>query len=405
MTKAQNSWAHKANEIAVDEGQESLVDDSAENLFERAPCGYLFTRPDGMIVKVNQTFLSLTGYERSDLVDRASFADLLTAGGRIYHETHYAPMLQAVGHAREIALDIVKPDGSRLPVLVNANLDRDGTGAPRTVRIAVFEATERREYERELLRAKQRAEISERRASSLAQTLQQTLIPHRPPDIDGLELSAEYRPAGDGTEVGGDFYDVFEIGPNDCVVAVGDVCGKGVGAATVTALARHTIRAAAVRETRPSEMLHLLNEALLADSKSGFCSVTLIVLRRTSNGWEATACSGGHPLPYLARANQSPHPFGTHGTVLGVIAEPSLTDKTTQLQQDDLLVLYTDGVTEGRQKGSDQFGEVRLGNCIRKYMPSPKTITTGLLEEVLDFQSGYAQDDIAIVVLKAVPPV
>lgn len=361
------------------------------------------TRPDGRIVKVNQTFLSLTGYKRADLVDRVSFADLLTAGGRIYHETHYAPMLQMAGHAREIALDIVKPDGSRVPVLVNANLERDETGAPRTVRVVVFEATERREYELELLRAKQRAERSERRAAALAETLQQTLIPHRPPDIDGLELSAEYRPAGDGAEVGGDFYDVFEIGPNDCVVAVGDVRGKGVEAATVTALARHTIRAAAVRESRPSAMLELLNEALLAD-KSGFCSVALIVLRRTSHGWEATACSGGHPLPYLARANQSPHPFGTHGTVLGVIAEPSLTDKTTRLQNDDLLVLYTDGVTEARGE-LDQFGEDRLRNCIRKYMPSPKTITAGLLEEVLEFQAGYARDDIAIVVLKVVPPV
>lgn len=384
-------------------GEEPHVDDSAETLYERAPCGYLCTRPDGRIAKVNQTFLSLTGYERADLVDRASFADLLTAGGRIYHETHYAPMLQMAGRAREIALDIVKPDGSRLPVLVNANLERDDTGAPQTVRVAVFEATERREYERELLRAKQRAERSERRASSLAHTLQQTLIPHRPPDIDGLELSAQYRPAGDGTEVGGDFYDVFEIGPNDCVVAVGDVRGKGVEAAMVTALARHTIRAAAVRETRPSAMLELLNEALLAD-KSGFCSVALIVLRRTSDGWEATACAGGHPLPYLVRANRSPHALGTHGTVLGVIAEPSLTDKTIRLQNDDLLVLYTDGVTEARGE-LDQFGEDRLQACITKYIPSPKAITAELLQEVLEFQSGYARDDVAIVVLKVVPPV
>src|SRR5215212_8745163 len=149
---------------AFDAFAAALVEDDAEQLYERAPCGYLSTTPDGGIVKVNETFLALTGYRRDDLVGKRTFASLLTGGGRIYHETHYAPMLRMQSSARGIALDLVAADGRRLPVLVNSVLARDDDGRPVVVRTAVFDATERREYERELLRAKQRAEASEARA-------------------------------------------------------------------------------------------------------------------------------------------------------------------------------------------------------------------------------------------------
>ena len=227
----------------------ALRGDSADDLYDHAPCGYLSTAPNGLIVKANRTFLTLTGYRASDVVGRRRFVDLLTVGGRIYHETHYAPMLQMQGTAREIALDLVCADGRRLPVLVNSVLERDAGGAPIVVRTAVFDATHRRAYERELVQAKRRAEESEARATALARTLQRCLIPPAPPEIRGLDLAAAYRPAGNGEEIGGDFYDIFQIGPDEWFVVIGDVCGKGVDAAVVTALARYTIRAAAVRES------------------------------------------------------------------------------------------------------------------------------------------------------------
>jgi phosphoserine phosphatase RsbU/P len=133
---------------ALDAFLGALADDDPEQLYDRAPCGYLSTAPDGLILKVNQTFLGLTGYARGDLVGHRRFVDLLTVGGRIYHETHYAPMLQMQGTAREIALDLVCGDGRRLPVLVNSVLEYDEAGAPRVVRTAIFDATHRREYER-----------------------------------------------------------------------------------------------------------------------------------------------------------------------------------------------------------------------------------------------------------------
>ena len=110
--------------------REARFDESAEDLLENAPCGYLSAAPDGTLVRVNATFLRWTGYRRDELVGVKRFQDLLTVGGRIYHETHYAPMLQMQGTVREIAVEIFGANGDRLPVLVNSVLVRDSQGAP-----------------------------------------------------------------------------------------------------------------------------------------------------------------------------------------------------------------------------------------------------------------------------------
>jgi serine/threonine-protein kinase RsbW len=136
-------------------------------LYEHAPCGYLTTTPDGTIVKVNQTFLAWTGYDRAELIGRRRFRDLLSSGGQIYHETHYAPLLSMQDDVHEVALDLIRADGERLPALVNSVLSRDDAGAPRLIRTTVFNATERRGYEQELLHARRVAEASERRVRVL----------------------------------------------------------------------------------------------------------------------------------------------------------------------------------------------------------------------------------------------
>jgi sigma-B regulation protein RsbU (phosphoserine phosphatase) len=380
----------------------ALLDDDAESLYEQAPCGYLSTTPDGLIVKVNQTFLTMTGYARDELVRRRYFAELLTAGGRIYHETHYAPLLQMQGRAREIALDIVKADAGRLAVLVNSVLERDATGSPVVVRTAIFDATDRREYERELLRAKERAEASEAHATALARTLQATLIPPAPPHVPGLDIAAVYRPAGSGEEVGGDFYDVFEIGQGDWVVVLGDVCGKGVDAAVVTALARYTVRAASVRSAQPSQVLETLNQVLLRHETDRFCTVVLLRLREENGSWTGTVGCGGHPLPLLTRAGGQPEPWGAAGSLVGVLDTPEFRDTTTVLRPGDSVVLYTDGVTEARSR-EGFFGDAGLAASVARHAGAATALVDGLLREVLQFQSGNARDDIAVVAV-AVPP-
>ncbi|HEX2150319.1 MAG TPA: SpoIIE family protein phosphatase, partial [Actinomycetota bacterium] len=350
----------------------ALIDD-AEELYDRAPCGYLTTAPDGTILKVNQTFLTWTRYRREELVSRRRLPDLLTPGGRIYHETHYAPMLQMQGSVREIALDIVTADGRRVPSLVNSVLERDSAGAPVVIRTVIFDATERRKYEQELLKAKQRAEASEQQAKVLVRTLQQTLIPPEPPTVPGLDVAAVYRPAGDGSEVGGDFYDVFQIGPGDWAFVVGDVRGKGIEAAVVTALARYTIRAGAVSHDSPSQVLGLLNEVLLRHGSDRFCTAALLRLRQQEGGWLGTVSCGGHPLPLRARRGFPAEAVGVFGTLLGDFENPKLHDADVVLEPGDGLVIYTDGVTEARGTG-DFFGDERLEAAVERHAGSARTL-------------------------------
>ena len=388
------------SEDALDEFCAALLDDDPVALYERAPCGYLSTTPDGTIIKANETFLSWTGYDRSALVGRQRFADLLTAGGRIYHETHYAPMLRMQGAARQIALDIVRADGTRLPALVNAVLERDEGGNPSVVRAAVFDATDRREYERELLRAKQVAEASEQRAQQLAATLQRTLLPAALPEIPGIEVSAVYRPARAGDEVGGDFYDVFELGGGEWAVAVGDVRGKGVEAAVVTALVRHTIRAAAVQEQEPSDVLRVVNHVLLRDATDRFCTVAMVRLRRHGSVWEARAASGGHPLPLVARAGGGVEAVGRPGTLLGVFPSLNVVDASFDLAAGDALVVYTDGVTEAR-RGTEFFGEERLSATVAAHR-GHRNLSGAVAAEVAAFGASGPGDDVVVVALRVV---
>lgn len=365
-------------------------------LYENAPCGHLSTTPDGELVRVNETFLAWTGYPRADLVGRRRFVDLLPVGDRIFHETHVAPSLRMHGSAREIALEIVCADGRRMPVLVTSVLDRDDAGRPVGIRSAVFDVTERRRYEHEVLAAKRRAEASEARAVRLAQTLQQTLIPPTPPRIPGLDVAAAYRPAGDGRHVGGDFYDVFQVATDDWVVVLGDVQGKGTDAAVVTALARHTVRAAAVDHPAPHEVLHTLDSALRGADTDRFCTAVLVRLRREGAGWRATVASGGHPLPLLRRHGQASRPVGAYGHVLGIMPAPAFVDTALELGPGDALVLFTDGVTEGR-RGSGLYGAERLADAVDAHRATAADTTGAVLADVLAFQAGDPRDDIAVV--------
>jgi PAS domain S-box-containing protein len=145
----------------------ALLGESAEDLYDNAPCGYISALPDGTILKVNQTFLNWTGHRREDLVGRKRFQDLLTAGGRIFHETHYAPLLRMQGTVREIAVEMICAGGGRLPALINSVLKLDAAGTPLLARTTVFNATDRQAYERELLRERQRAEQASRAKSDL----------------------------------------------------------------------------------------------------------------------------------------------------------------------------------------------------------------------------------------------
>ena len=155
----------------------ALPDEDVLDLYENAPCGYLSTLADGLIVRVNNTLVDLTGYDRDELLAGRRWIDLLTVGGRIFYETHFAPLLRMQGQVREIAFDVLRKDGRVVPVLVNATMrsSSDGADTPAVVRYTVFDATERRRYERELLLARNEAEREAKTRSELIAMLSHDL--------------------------------------------------------------------------------------------------------------------------------------------------------------------------------------------------------------------------------------
>jgi sigma-B regulation protein RsbU (phosphoserine phosphatase) len=377
---------------------DALRDDDPYLLYDTAPCGYLSMTPDGLITKANRTLLALLGRRHDDVVGRLHFTDLLTAGGRIYHETHYAPMLRMHDSAHEIALELLREDGSRVSVLVNSVLDRTPDGRPVMIRAAVFDATQRRSYERELQREKERAEAAEAHALELARTLQQTLLPPSPPRITHLDVGAVFRAGAVGVDVGGDFYDVFQVGPSEWVVIIGDVCGKGIEAALVATLTRYTLRAMCVEYRSPAEALRRTNDVLRAHATARFCSAACVRLRRPDGHWQATVSSAGHPLPLLRNADAAVVVLGKPGTLLNVLAEPLLHDTDFSLPAGSRLLMCTDGLAEGRVNG-EFYGEDRIAEKFSAAEGTAQDVAQAILDDNLTFQGGLAKDDIAVVVL------
>jgi serine phosphatase RsbU (regulator of sigma subunit) len=189
-----------------------------------------------------------------------------------------------------------------------------------------------------------------RERAHVAQTLQASLLPAALPEIPGVDVAAEYLAAGEGMEVGGDFYDVFALDDGAWALVIGDVLGKGAEAAAVTALARYTLRAVAGHSPSPAAALAALNDEMLRRSADRrFVTAVLARLEPlTGGGARLVVACGGHPPPVVLRAGGG-QVAGVPGTLLGVEAEAHLEDHEEHLEPGDALVLYTDGVTEARR--------------------------------------------------------
>jgi serine phosphatase RsbU (regulator of sigma subunit) len=244
------------------------------------------------------------------------------------------------------------------------------------------------------------------RERTIAHTLQRSLRPGALPPVSGLSAAVRFRPAGEGIELGGDFYDLFAAGDGAWTALIGDVQGKGPDAAAVTALARHTMRAAAAYESRPSGVLGLLHKALRdqAGDEGRFCTVCYVHLRvgRERVGLEL-AC-GGHPLPLVVNPDGRVTPVGRLGTLLGSDIEPVLTDVAVMLGPGEVLVLYTDGVTEVRRRRREVFGQRELVALLETCAGLPPDAVADRVEAaVFAASEGRLRDDVAILAFGPTP--
>ena len=241
--------------------------------------------------------------------------------------------------------------------------------------------------------------------SEIARVLQRSLLPPHLPEIPGVEVGAEYLSVGEASEVGGDFYDLINSVEDGWICAIGDVRGKGVEAASVTALARYTIRAVTLKNDRPSEVLAALNEAMLRQlPEDRFCTTACVRLEPQdgSAGVGVDVSRAGHPPPLLVRPEGAVEEVGCSGRVLGVFPDAELRDTSLRLMPGEALVLYTDGVTEARSPDGDFFGEGRLRHLLSSCAGCDAvTFARRVKGAVLDFQEGYQRDDLAVLVLRA----
>ncbi len=539
-----------AGEQAAEQRATVRQAETAEDLFENAPCGYLSAYADGRLARVNQTFLTWTGYSRDELVEHRRFRDLLAPGSRIYHETHVGPLLRMQGVVRAIAMDLLLADGSRLPVLVNSQQITDDDGAVIGVRTSVFDASDRREYERELLAARRRAEqatawvtaveqvvaglaaaftvdevcrvvaaagpdlfastasgvwvqtpgdsgwrwagagtgtaagslpaaapddlpaIDSLRAGTVvrsdgsaaedavrrrlgrpagvlllaplvaaehtvgvlavvaaddsagpdeirllstlgrqagqaldrarlsdqqrrvATTLQQSMLPSQLPEDPRLGLSACYRPADDGMQVGGDWYDAFFLDHDRIGLVVGDVVGRGLHAAAAMGQLRSAVRALAAVDAGPALLLTRLDSFVegVPAAQTATLAYAEIDLR---DGSVVYACAG-HPPPVLVdAAGTATQLWGGRSTPLGAhFGVRARTQATTVLQPGSRLALYTDGLVELRDTPLDESIENLarvLGDCAGRPL-------LGLAEAVADavLGPGPTGDDVCL---------
>ena len=180
----------------------------------------------------------------------------------------------------------------------------------------------------------------------IATTLQTALLPGSLPSIAGVDVAVRYWATGEGTEVGGDFYDVFELDDGSWAVVIGDVCGTGPTAAATTGLARHTVRASAWHGARHGAVLSELNHALLRSGRTTFCTIAYCTLTATHGGFRFELAIGGHPLPILCRAGAGAEFVGEAGTLIGVLPDIRTHPREVDLGPGDTVVLYTDGVND-----------------------------------------------------------
>jgi serine phosphatase RsbU (regulator of sigma subunit) len=237
----------------------------------------------------------------------------------------------------------------------------------------------------------------------IASVLQHSLLPRSLPEINGFDAASRFLAAGEAYEVGGDFYDVFRSGSGTWTAVIGDVCGKGPEAASLTALARYTVRTASSPDNAPSQVLRTLHDSISSERADlRFCTAALARIQAPSNGngsAHLTVALGGHPLPLILRKSGKVDAVGEPGTLLGALPSPVIADSDADLAVGDSLILYTDGVLDVRDRSVSDDPEWLASEVGKAAGSSADEIAERLAQAAIQRHGGEARDDIAVLVL------
>jgi sigma-B regulation protein RsbU (phosphoserine phosphatase) len=242
-----------------------------------------------------------------------------------------------------------------------------------------------------------------REAEQLADALQASLLPPTPPSIPGMEVATRFVTGERDLQIGGDFFDVWRMAANDWAFVIGDACGRGAHAASVAALARWSVRASAVHHFEPSNVVHELNDVLLGagDADDHFCTVAFGRVELDTCGAWVTVAIGGHPRPMLVRRSGLVEWRGAQALPVGLFPVVDPLDDRVGLGPGDSLVFYTDGITEARGPGGEQFGDARLEALLTELVGAPvATIVDTVVDRARSWSGGAIGDDAAVLVLR-----
>jgi len=345
-------------------------DSRGKVVFANPAAARLLGLPDVQAVLDAEPGELLDIFDIRDAEGRVVYAEDLP-GARVIRGERPEPML---------TLSTVRETGDARWFLTKATALRDETGATLAVNVIEDLTEERAAYDT---------------LAEVAHTLQSSLLPDALPEIPGWELAAHYRPGQSGTQVGGDFYDVFAVDGGHMVL-LGDVTGKGVAAAALTALVRHTARTAARFDPRPAAVLEIVDRALTERPRPSPVTMLCGVLRED----DVVMAAGGHPLPLRARAGARAHEVGECGVLLGALREPGEHDDIViPVEPGDTLLLYTDGVTETPGEG-ERFGEERLAAAVDAAPEGAEALLEAVAAELDAFERGTSLDDRAMLALR-----
>ena len=243
------------------------------------------------------------------------------------------------------------------------------------------------------------------RRIDVSRELQASLLPPADIEVAGLDVAAAFHPAGEGMEVGGDFYDVFPLADGRVVFMIGDISGSGPTAAALTAQVRHGARVAARAGLEASEVISLVNASMdETTSSEWFCTMVYAEWELDAAGAEVKIICAGHPSPLIVRAGLVEE-LGHHGPLLGVLPNATFDAQSLRLGPGHAMVLVTDGALEARAGGQEGektefFGTERLTAVVSAVQGRPAAdIVKSITEAVLDFAGGQLSDDMAVLVI------
>lgn len=345
----------------------------ARSLIEAAPDPLVTISAEGKITDINEATVKITGRTREELTG-TDFSEYFTdpASARQGYQKAFAE-----GAVTDYPLTIRSRDGKLTDVLYNASVFRNQEGEVLGVFAAARDITALRELEVQ---------------RNISTRLQESLL-HIPSQLGPLRFSHIYRSATEAARVGGDFYDAFEVKGDKTALLIGDVAGHGIEAARTATLVKDVVHAFIHQSPRPEEVLKWTNALALEKELQGFVTLFLGILDTKTGALHYS--SAGHPHMFLRRASGEVEVLESASPPLGVFSELTWTPNEVSLRSGDLLLLYTDGVTEARSDGTF-FGEEGLARILGRKRVSAQRLPQLIVDKVLAFSGGRLADDVAV---------